>query len=111
MQTSREELRAIIEGFGSKLFSVTFIKKDGSERTMQCHYRVTRDIKGDANEERYRRAQATRKETHPELINVVDVSQEAKKRNEGRRSVNLDTIVSIRGGGREYIVNEWGAVA
>ena len=109
MQTTSEELRTIIEGFGSTIFSVTFIKKDGSERTMQCHYRVTRDIKGDANEDRYRRAQATRKETNPNLINVVDVAIGA--RNEGRRSVNLDTIISIRGGGREYIVNEWGEVA
>lgn len=109
MQTTCEELRAIIEGFGSQIFSVTFIKKDGSERTMACHYRVTRDIKGEANSDRYRRAQATRKETNPNLINVVDVAIGA--RNEGRRSVNLDTIISIRGGGREYIVNEWGAVA
>ena len=46
MQTTQEFLKEVIESSGSKIFSVTFIKKDGSERTMSCHNRVTRDLKG-----------------------------------------------------------------
>ena len=109
MQTTQEFLKEIIESSGSKIFSVTFIKKDGSERTMSCHNRVTRDLKGEMAEERYRKAQKTRKENNPNLVNVVDVA--VGVRNGGRRSINVDTIISLRVSGREYFVNEYGEVA
>jgi hypothetical protein len=97
---NRDVILDMIHRNGSKIFAVEFVKKNGDIRVMQCHSRVTRDIKGEAAEERYRRAVKTRAENNPNLVNVWDVHKQE------RRSINLDTVISITLSGVTYEVNK-----
>lgn len=92
--------RALIASAGGRFCAVTFIKKDGSERTMQIqpatlqHY-----VKGDAATEAGKKAVATRKERHPHLLPVWDAKAKAP------RSVNLATVTAIRINGMSHVYN------
>lgn len=70
----------IIEGFKGRIFTVTFVKKDGSIRKMNCRTGVTKYLKGgkctlDKNK----------------FIIVFDMQ------NNAYRAVNKETIIEIRG--------------
>jgi hypothetical protein len=87
----RQALRRVLEGCGSKFVVVQFVKQDGSLRTMLIQHAATKyRVKGEAASESARRAVKTRAENHPELFNTYDVDRNAI------RSINLDTVVTIR---------------
>ena len=70
--------------------AVTFIKKDGSERTMQVQPATLKfHVKGDAASEAAQKAVETRALRHPHLLAVWDAEAKAA------RSVNLATITRI----------------
>lgn len=63
-----------------KIFSVEFIKKDGSVRLMNCRLGVTKHLKGGSST------------LNPEkFITVYDLQSE------GYRAVNVDTIITLKG--------------
>jgi len=73
---------AIAANTNGKFFTVTFIKKDGSARIMNCRLGVTKHLKGGVstlNPEQY--------------LTVYDVKAK------GYRAVNLATIISVECGG------------
>lgn len=75
-------LSNIIKMTNGQFFTVVFVKKDGTERTMNCRIGVTKHLKGGTstlNPEQY--------------LTVYDM------KSEGYRAVNLSTIVSITCGG------------
>ena len=79
-------LASLIEQSNGKFVSVTFIKKDGTERTLVGRLGVTKHLKGgkstlDANQ----------------YITIYDTQ------NEGYRAINRDTILSVRVGGIEAV--------
>lgn len=87
-------IRALIEAQGSKITSVEFIKKDGSYRKMLVQPAATKfRVKGDEACASAQQAAATRAENHPNLLNVFDMDRAAI------RSIDMDTIFSIRSGG------------
>ena len=77
----------IIQKVGSngKMFGVTFIKKDGSTRDMNCRLNVKKHLRGGG----YNTVAHI-----PEYLTVY--SMDAK----GYRNVNLSTVKEIRGSGR-----------
>ena len=87
-----DRIRDAIESCGNRFASVEFIKRDGTLRrvTIQQAAMAPR-IKGT---ERGRRAAATRRENHPELLPVWDVHKRAF------RSVNLATVLNVTIGGK-----------
>ena len=88
------EKRELIEAAKGQICSVTFVKKDGSIRTMKVQPAKLRfHVKGDAASEQAQRAVATRAANHPNLLNVWDVEAQAP------RSINLATVTRIAAGG------------
>lgn len=72
------KLSEVIEGSNGKILTVVFVKKDGSERTLNGRLGVTKYLKGGVskNGEQY--------------ITIFDL------KNGGYRSVNKDTIKEVR---------------
>jgi hypothetical protein len=81
------DIRSIINEIGSEFFTVTFTKKDGSIRTMNCRKNVTKHLKGGVS--------TTAKYDH--LLTVYDVKAE------GYRNINLNTIIEVKANGNVFI--------
>jgi hypothetical protein len=63
-----------------KIFSVEFIKKDGTKRLMNCRLGVTKHLKGGAST------------LNPEkFITVYDLQSE------GYRAINKESIINVKG--------------
>jgi hypothetical protein len=63
-----------------KIFSVEFVKKDGSRRLMNCRLGVTKHLKGGSST------------LNPDkFITVYDLQSE------GYRSINKDSIINVKG--------------
>jgi hypothetical protein len=90
-----ETIRALIAAQGSKITSVEFIKKDGSYRKMLIQQAALPSrVKGDFACASAQAAAATRALNNPNLLNVFDMDRAAI------RSIDMDTIFSIRSGGQ-----------
>lgn len=90
MQTKYQMIRDILELNKGRFLTITFTKKDGTERKMniqpaavQTHLAINPNPSAIQGTE-------TRRRNHPNLIPVYDVQKGAI------RSVNVDTIKSIR---------------
>lgn len=102
--TKVDQVKAILEANGSKLASVTFTKKDGSERTMQINLVSNKGVKGEMASESAKKGVATRAANHPELINVLDMQlrQKGVEEYKCRRSINAETVSKIVCGKKVY---------
>lgn len=83
----RSILRAIAIAQEGKIFTVQFIKKDGSERTLTGRLGVTKHLVGGENTVAHK----------PEYLTVYDMQKG------DYRNVNLDTVMSLRCNGKEYM--------
>jgi len=83
---SSKALASLIEKSKGKMLTVTFVKQDGTERTLNGRMGVTKYIKG-----------SSLKKNSTEYITIYDVQ------NKGYRSVNRDTIVAVRCEGIEAV--------
>ena len=82
-----KSILSLINAQAGKVFTVTFVKKDGSVRTMNCRTGVYKNTKGGSNN------------LNPaQYITVYDMQQRSY------RAVNVDTIMSVRAGGVEAAV-------
>tara|TARA_R110000824_G_scaffold24927_1_gene87260 strand:+ start:198 stop:533 length:336 start_codon:yes stop_codon:yes gene_type:complete len=79
----------IINSQGGKFHSVTFVKKNGDLRLMNCRTGVVKHLKGGTL--KYNRSDKG-------LIGTYDIAAK------GYRSINVNTIVSISAGGSDYVV-------
>ena len=87
----RWRLAQIIKQTNGKFFKVLFIKRtNGEYRSMLCRTGVKKHLKGGS----LRYDASTLK-----LINVYDINKK------GYRSINLETLVSAKIGGVEYVVS------
>ncbi|WP_299739054.1 hypothetical protein [uncultured Roseobacter sp.] len=94
-----EAKRKMIAAARGRFVSVTFTKKDGSERQMRIQPATLRHhLIGEAASESARKAAQTRAERHPHLMPVWDVEARAP------RSVNLATVsrIAVDGQVHEY---------
>jgi len=85
MQSSKA-LASMIEQSNGKMLTVTFIKKDGTQRVLNGRLGVKKYAKG-----------TDFKKSSVDTITIYDV------KNKGYRSVNRDSIVAIRCNGIEAI--------
>jgi len=67
-----------------KMFGVTFTKKDGSKRKMNCRLGVKKHLRGGKSTTAH----------IPELLTVYSLDAE------GYRNVRLDTVHEVRGNGK-----------
>jgi hypothetical protein len=72
---------------GSKIFSVSFYKKDGTLREMTCRLGVTKHLKG---------GELSHNPSDFGHLIVYDM------KSEGYRTINLNTLVKIKFEGKEY---------
>ena len=80
------ELASIVAASNGRFVSVTFIKKDGTERSMLCRLGVTKYLKG-----------GTSKLDADKYLTVFDVKKEEY------RAINKETILSVKLAGNIYI--------
>ncbi len=91
------EKRDLINAAGGRFASVTFTRKDGSERTMKVQPAALKfHIKGSAAAQTAQRGAISRKANNPHLMNVWDVEAKAP------RSINLATVSTIAVDGTAY---------
>lgn len=83
---SVKTIKKAIEETAGKMFSITFVKKDGSLRDMVCRLNVSKDVKGtnpEANEKRIKTL------TKNGMVTVFDMIKK------GYRVINLTTIKTL----------------
>ena len=85
-----KNLNEMIQGTNGKVFKVVFIKKDGTERTMQARLGVKKGLVG-----------AGRSKPLPEnMVCVFDMASD------GYRTINLNTVTHFKCGSLEYVNND-----
>jgi hypothetical protein len=84
MKTLMQEIKATI---GNKIFSVEFIKKDGTLREMVCRFGVTKHLKG---------GEMNHDPQELGHLIVFDMQKEAY------RTINFNTIQCIKFEGKQY---------
>ena len=85
MKTLMQEIKATI---GNKIFSVEFVKKDGTLREMVCRFGVTKHLKG---------GEMNHDPQELGHLVVFDMQKEAY------RTINTNTLRRIKFEGKEYI--------
>ncbi len=84
-----KQIAAMIRANGSKFFGVTFVKADGTERTLNGHVRKVKGQDGRNTTSHYEK-----------YVTIVLNSKDEKGR-EQFRNVNTETIKSLSIGGRK----------
>jgi hypothetical protein len=79
MELSRFKAVEMIKSTGGRIFSATFIKRDGSERTINARLGVQADLKGGKNG-------ASEKNAYLTVYDMV---------NKGYRMINLETLQQL----------------
>ena len=74
---------------GSKFITVSFLKKDGTPRTINGRLGVTKHLKGGDNPN-------TRKDSFLIIYSIGD---------KGYRTINLDSVFRVAASGKEYLIN------
>lgn len=83
----KESIRKIIKESNGKIFSVSFIKKDGTKRNMVARLGVHKFLSGGTSTT----------EGIDKYIDVYDMN------NAGYRKINIETIQSLKVNGIKYI--------
>lgn len=94
--TSTSDIATKLRDTKGRLFTVTFVKKDGSERKLTGRLGVTKHLVGGEN-------------TVKHLKQYLTVAEFGNKSVGGKvvyRNVNLESILSAKIGGKVYVVNQ-----
>lgn len=86
-----ERKLALIKANQDKIFSVEFIKKDGTLRKMTAKLGVTKHLRGGGK---------NTCDTYDHLVTVFDMEKKAY------RNINVNTLVSMKGLGQEHFFKE-----
>ena len=87
----RDTAKKYIYATNGKYFSAVFIKKDGDERFIHCRIGVKKGVKG------------VGLSYNPDERNNIIVKDRQK---DGWRTINVDTLESLKISGEEYSVTE-----
>ena len=101
-----QQIKDLISKNGSRIMRVTFIKKDGSERVMSFNPKFVKGLVESYKSESTKQAVETRKKNNPNLINIMDIALKRKGEPDYKcwRSINLETVKSVKAGGELYQV-------
>ena len=92
MQTiNKEEAKKLIHITNGKIFSSTFVKKDGSHRLLTGRLKVTKGLKKNAKQRPY----------DPSKYNLVCVYD---MKAEGYRMINFNTLLTLSINKTKYII-------
>lgn len=99
-------IKALIASAKSQFVSVTFVKKDGTPRTIVFNKNVRKGILGDKATESGKRAVQTRRSNHPDLLSVCDSNLAAKGLpiEQCWRSVDLTKVKRVKVDGKEITI-------
>ena len=86
---SRKDILSLLDKNKSEIFSVVFLKKDGSIRHMTCRFGVKKHLKG---------GKLKFNPLERAMLVVFDMQKEAY------RMINLETISNINMKGKDYYV-------
>lgn len=86
-----ERKLALIKANEGKVFSVEFLKKDGTLRKMVARLGVTKHLRGGGK---------NTCEAYQNLVTVFDMQKEQY------RNINVDTLISMKSNGNEYYFKE-----
>ena len=101
MSSKYGQISSLIYSNKGRFCSVTFIKKDGTTRKMSIQpASITSRLVGDAASDSAKQATETRKANNPNLLPVFDAQKKEI------RSINMDTIISIKANGVTYKFEE-----
>jgi hypothetical protein len=89
------ELKEVINLMGEKIFTITFVKKDGSVRVMNARRGVKKGVKG---------VGMSYNPTEKDLVVVFDMQKEAF------RMVNAKTVLEIKADKEHYKVEDGVAI-
>jgi len=92
---TKDEAKRLIKDTKGKFFTVTFIKKDGTERVMNARLGVKKYLKG---------GDLPYNADEKGLIPVYDVKLGKSQADDAYRMVNVSTIKSLKIGNNEYTV-------
>ena len=84
----RDILKSMMETNGTKIMTVSFTKKNGEKRVMNCMSKVTKHLRGGESTTAHK----------DNLTTVWDVQKKAY------RCINLDTVDQLKIGGSTYNV-------
>ena len=89
--------KIVKQSIGAKMFSVSFVKADNTNRTMLC--------KLPTNEKFFSGGELKGDRSH--LLEVIDVTvlRKTKEPKKAWRSINLNTLTSLKIGGVEWIIS------
>jgi ribosomal protein L28 len=90
-------VKDLISSAGGTFATVSFVKKDGTLRTMHIQPAVGKfHVKGDEASESAKKGVETRKVNNPNLMPIWDTD------NKAFRSINLDTLKQVKVRGQVY---------
>lgn len=94
MTNKAQKVNALIEQAGGKIFSVEFVKKDGSIRKMTCRRGV----------DKYSDGGVAGYSVNPENIGVFELAHgdSARKGKENYRCFNANNVLTMKVNGVEY---------
>ncbi len=97
MKRDYTEMRALVASAKGRFCSVTFTKKDGTERVMNVQpAAIVGHLIGEKASDSAKQGVKTRAERYPNLLNVWDNGKQ------GIRSINMDTVSQIKLDGEVY---------
>lgn len=88
---TKEEAKKLIHITNGKIFSSTFVKKDGTHRLLTGRLKVTKGLKENAKKRPY----------NPEEYNLVCVYD---MKAEGYRMLNINTLTKLSINANKYII-------
>ena len=101
-----DSFRLLVAGQGSKIMAIEAITKDGRYRKFVVQQAAAAThVVGDAASESAKQGARTRAERWPNLLNVFDIQKQEF------RSIDMDRILSLYGGGKCLYQAPKGAVA
>jgi hypothetical protein len=87
MKISKQKAISLIANTNGQIFGVTFMKKDGTMRDMNCRLGVTKHLKG---------GKLGYSPADFDLMNVFDIQKKEY------RSISLNTLTGVRVGGETF---------
>lgn len=99
-ESKYHDVRMLVSSFGSKIFHVVFIKKDGTIRRMNVQQAAAVNHLKNNDDPAVKDMLAKRVRDNPSLINLWSINDK------GFRSVSIDKIVTIHSGNKSFTVNQ-----
>jgi len=99
-----DKVKELLALAGSTMISVTFTKKDGSERKISLNPKTTKGVSGESASEAAKKAILTYNKNNPNMVRCYDAQLAASgvDPNKCWRSFNTENVLEIKAKGKTY---------